>query len=152
MKEQIHKIYRRQLLGLFSVWGICILFAILYEAGLLHEGYFAGDGRMDYILQSVGILLTIIMIPLALRMFALNLMKRIRQLPLRYALSSYRIWSDVRLCLLFVPIFLNLQFYYLTLNTTGLFCSMMALMASLFCIPSEKRIKKELDLPEEIEA
>ena len=37
------------------------------------------------------------------------------------------------------------------MNTTGLFCTCMALIASLFCVPSESRIKNELDLPENID-
>jgi hypothetical protein len=37
------------------------------------------------------------------------------------------------------------------MNTTNLFCACMALIATLFCVPSESRIKNELDLPEELE-
>ena len=105
---------------------------------------------MEYIFQSVSILLTIGLIPFALRMFNLNLVKRIKALPLEQALKSYQKWSDVRICLLFVPAILGVSFYYLTMNTTNLFCACMALVATLFCIPSESRIKNELDLPEEI--
>ena len=94
----------------------------------------------------MGILMTIVFIPFALRIFSLNLVKRIKELPLQQALKSYCIWADVRLALLFVAAILNLQFYYLTLNTTGLFCTVRALLASLFCVPSESRIKNELDL------
>ena len=66
-----------------------------------------------------------------------------------YALSSYRRWSEIRLGLLVVPILTNLSFYYLTLNTTGLFCAAMSLIASLFCVPTRKRIWNELDLLKE---
>ena len=105
---------------------------------------------MEYMLQSVGILMTIGLIPFALRIFNMNLVKRIKEFPLERALASYKLWNDVRLCLLSVPAILNFSFYYLTLNTTGLFCGVMAMLASLFCVPSESRIKNELDLPEEI--
>ena len=117
---------------------------------MLEEGIYAGDAQMEYIFQSVCILLTICLIPLALRLFNLNLVKRIKELPLQEALKSYRIWGDVRLSLLFAPVMLGLTFYYLTLNTTGLFCACMALIASLFCVPSENRIINELDLPENL--
>ena len=106
---------------------------------------------MEYILQSIGILLTIGLIPFALRIFSLNLVKRIQELPLTEALKSYQRWGEVRLFLIAVPALLNVQFYYLTLNTTGLFCAVMALIASLFCVPSENRLKNELNLPEEID-
>ena len=114
------------------------------------QGTLADDAQMEYIFQTMGILMTIVFIPFALRIFNLNLVKRIKELPLQQALKSYRIWSDVRLALLLVPALINLQFYYLTLDNTGLFCACMALIASLFCVPSESRIKNELDLQEDI--
>ena len=64
-------------------------------------------------------------------------------------LSSYRRWNEIRLGLLVVPVLTNLSFYYLTLNTTGLFCAAMSLIASLFCVPTRKRIWNELDLLKE---
>lgn len=150
MKEQIKRILKQQTGGFIAIWAFPIFYAFLFETGILTEGAYAGHAQAEYIFQSAGILLTVGLIPFALRIFNLNLVKRIRQLPLQQALKSYRIWSDVRLSLLFVPVMINLTFYYLTLNTTGLFCACMALIASLFCVPSESRIKNELDLPEEI--
>ena len=152
MKEQIQKILRKQIIVFVAMWVILMGYAILHETGVMPKGVLAGDVQMDYILQSVGILLTIGLTPFALRIFNLNLVKRIKELPLQQALKSYSIWADVRLALLFVAAILNLQFYYLTLNTAGLFCAVIALLFSLFCVPSESRIKNELDLndnPEE---
>ena len=150
MKGQIKRIYHQQIGNFIALWAIPACMAFLFEADILPKGLYAANAQMDYILQSIGILLTIGLIPFSLRIFSLNLVKRVKELPLQNALKSYRIWADVRICLLFVPAFLNLSFYYLTLNTTGLFCAAMALIASLFCVPSENRIKNELDLPEEI--
>lgn len=150
MKEQIKRILKLQVIGFIVIWLFPAIYAILFEAGVLEEGIYAGDAQMEYIFQSVCILLTICLIPLALRLFNLNLVKRIKELPLQEALKSYRIWSDVRMSLLFAPVMLGLTFYYLTLNTTGLFCACMALIASLFCVPSTNRIINELDLPENL--
>ena len=151
MKEQIKRILKWQIVAFILVWALPLVYALLHEAGLLSQGALAGDARMEYIFQTIGILMTIVLIPFALRIFNLNLVKRIQELPLQQALKSYRIWADVRLALLLVPALINLQFYYLTLNNTGLFCAAMALIASLFCVPSESRIKNELDLPENLE-
>ena len=150
MKEQIKRILTIQKSLFLGVWTAPLLIVILYETGMYQEGIIAGNAQMEYIFQSASILLTIGLIPFALRMFNLNLVKRIKELPLEQALKSYQIWSTVRLSLLFVPVILGLSFYYLTMNTTNLFCSCMALIATLFCMPSESRIKNELDLPEEI--
>ena len=150
MKEQIKRILIIQKSAFLGVWTAPILLVVLYETGLYQEGLLAGNAQMEYILQSVSILLTIGLIPFALRMFNLNLVKRIKELPLQQALKSYQTWSLLRLALLFVPAILALSFYYLTMNTTNLFCACMALIATLFCVPSESRIKNELDLPENL--
>jgi hypothetical protein len=150
MKEQIKRILIIQKSAFIGVWTAPLLLVVLYETGLYQEGLLAGNAQMEYILQSVSILLTIGLIPFALRMFNLNLVKRIKELPLQQALKSYQTWSLLRLALLFVPAILALSFYYLTMNTTNLFCACMALIATLFCVPSESRIKNELDLPENL--
>ena len=150
MKEQIKRILIIQKSTFLGVWTAPLLLVVLYETGLYQEGLLAGNAQMEYILQSVSILLTIGLIPFALRMFNLNLGKRIKELPLQQALKSYQAWSLLRLALLFVPAILALSFYYLTMNTTNLFCACMALIATLVCVPSESRIKNELDLPENL--
>ena len=150
MKEQIKRILIIQKSTFLGVWTAPLLLVVLYETGLYQEGLLAGNAQMEYIIQSVSILLTIGLIPFALRMFNLNLVKRIKELPLQQALKSYQTWSFLRLALLFVPAILALSFYYLTMNTPNLFCACMALIATLFCVPSENRIKNELDLPENL--
>ena len=150
MKEQIKKLLITLKGEYIIFWTILVWFVLFYESGIFEKGIHAGNVQLEYILQSVGILLTIGLIPFALRIFNLNLVKRIKEYPLERALASYKLWSDVRLFLLAVPAILNFSFYYVTLNTTGLFCGAMAMLASLFCVPSESRIKNELDLPEEI--
>ncbi len=150
MKEKIKRILLIQKSAFLGVWTAPLLLVVLYETGLYQKGIQAGNAQMEYIFQSISILLTIGLIPFALRMFNLNLVKRIKELPLEQALKSYQIWCNVRLSLLFVPAIMAMSFYYLTMNTTNLFCACMALIATLFCVPSENRIKNELDLPEEI--
>ena len=150
MNKEIKKLLNFLKSEYLGLWAMPLLLVVLYETGALTEGTYAGDARMEYILQSVCILLTVCLIPLSLRLFSLNLVKRIKELPLQEALKSYRLWSEVRLALLMAPAILGISFYYLTLNTSGLFCACMALIASLFCVPSRKRLLDELDLPEDI--
>ena len=151
MKEQIKKTLNQQKIGFIATWALPLFAVVLGECEIFPEGLYTGDAQMDYILHTIGILLTVTLIPFALRIFNLNLVKRIQELPLQQALKSYQRWADVRLFLILIPAFLNVQFYYLTLNTTSLFCAAMALIASLFCVPSESRLKNELNLPEEID-
>ncbi|MBR1720346.1 MAG: hypothetical protein IJ726_08050 [Phocaeicola sp.] len=146
MVEVINRLVKRLKIEFVLVWVLVLLLVVFYETGLLDEGLFVGNVRMDYILMTIGILLTVTSIPLSLHLFNFNLVKRISKLSTFEALKSYRYWSEVRLSLLLVAALLNMSFYYLTLNTTGLFCSLMALLATFFCIPSKKRLLKELTL------
>ena len=121
MEERINKTVKYLQAEYIMIWILPIVLVILYETGIMTEGDYAGDARMDYILQTIGILLTVGLIPLSLRLFSLSLVKCVKLLSLPDALSSYRRWSEIRLGLLVVPVLTNLSFYYLTLNTTGLF-------------------------------
>lgn len=148
MKEKINYLYKRLLAAFVLLWALPALLVILTETGVFPQGGYVGDAQMEYMLQSAGILLVISLIPFSLRMFHLNLIKRVQELPLEEALTSYLRWSEIRLGLLLVPVLVNLSFYYLTLNTTGIFCAAMALLASFFCVPSKGRILDELNLQE----
>ena len=148
MKEKIQRMVRVLQMEYALLWILTLGVVLCYELGLFMEGAYAGDAMMEYVLQTAGILLVIGLIPFSLRLFSLSLVKRIQTLPLAEAMKSYRRWSEIRLALLVVPVLINLSFYYLTLNTTGLFCAVMALLASLFCVPGYKRVISELQLPE----
>ena len=96
-----------------------------------------------------GILLTALCVPLALKLFSLVLKKKIDYMTIPLALKRYVQWSMVRLGLLEAAIILNVLCYYLTLSNTGNLCMLIGLTASLFCLPSEKRLRNELHINKE---
>lgn len=151
MDEKINKLLKCLQAEYLVIWMLPLALVALYETGVMTEGAFAGDVRMDYILQTIGILLAVCLIPLSLRLFSLSLVKQIKHLSLPDALNSYRRWNEVRLGLLLVSVMMNLSFYYMTLNNTGILCAAMTLIASLFCVPGRKRLMDELDLIKEEE-
>ena len=79
-------------------------------------------------------------------MFKVILTRRIRRLSLLEALKSYRRWSEARLILLLIPLLFDVFIYYSILDTAELLCAAMMILASLFCVPSRKRLLSELDL------
>ncbi len=131
------------------MWVVNAGLAALYETDILPQGVFVDDVQMEYVMQTVGILLAVCLIPLSLRMFHLSLTRYVRQLSLPAALVSYRRWNEVRLSMLLAPSLFNMTVYYTTLNVTGLLCTGMVLLASLFCVPGRKRLLEELDLENE---
>ena len=127
-------------------WILVVAGCVLYETDVLPQGSMVGDAQAEYILQTVGILLTVCLIPLSLRMFSLSLTRYVRQLSLPEALVSYRRWCEIRLAMLLAPALFNLTVYYTTLDVTSLLCMGMLLVASLFCVPGRGRLMRELDL------
>ena len=94
-------------------------------------------------------MLTALCVPLALKLFSLVLKKKIDYMTIPLALKRYVQWSMVRLGLLEAAIILNGLCYYLTLSNTGNLCMLIGLTASLFCLPSEKRLRNELHINKE---
>lgn len=127
-------------------WILVVAVCALYETDVLPQGSMVGDVRAEYILQSAGILLTVCLIPLSLRMFSLLLTRYVRQLSLPEALVGYRRCCEIRLAMLLVPALFNLAVYYITFDVTVLLCMGMLLVTSLFCVPGRARLMRELDL------
>lgn len=146
MEKELKRLIRILKAEYALMWVLTVLLAALYECDILPQGLFAGDAQMEYIMQVTSILLTICLIPLSLRLFNLSLTRYVSLLPLPETLKSYRRWSEIRIALLLVLALIDLSAYYWTMNTTGLLCAGMTVIASLFCIPSKQRLLNELQL------
>ena len=148
MEEQIKRAVRNLNISYVFFW---VLPAFLLGAGefdLLPVGALVDNVQATYYFETIGILLTALCVPLALKLFSLVLKKKIDYtIPL--ALKRYVQWSMVRLGLLEAAIILNVLCYYLTLSNTGNLCMLIGLTASLFCLPSEKRLRNELHINKE---
>lgn len=146
MEKELKRLIRILKAEYALMWVLTVLLAALYEYDILPQGLFAGDAQMEYIMQVTSILLTICLIPLSLRLFNLSLTRHIAALPLKNALKSYRRWSEIRIALLTVASLASLSAYYWTMDTTGLLCTGMTVIASLFCVPGKERLLSELNL------
>ena len=119
---------------------------VLGECGVLPEGGLVGRSAAVYALQCGTALLTIVLIPLALKSFHVALQRMGAQPDAAQRRRSYVRWSEIRLALFFVIIVVALTAYYATVSNLGFYCAVMALIASLFCIPSPKGIRAELEM------
>lgn len=124
---------------------ICALLIVLYETNILAKEVFVGDLQFVYILEVVGVFVTIGFIPLAIKSFSIALEKFIKPLPPEKANKSYLRWSEIRLGLLFVVVLLSISIYYTTGKDMGYFCGIAGFFASLYCLPFPKRIQKQLE-------
>lgn len=123
-----------------------VLLAIFHETDVITVGVYAGDAATEYALETFSILITIALVPLSLKLFSVKMEKKIQQVQLQKALVLYQKWSTIRLMILALVTYLNILIYYLTLNNIGGLCALIALTASVFCLPSERRVGEELQL------
>ncbi len=127
-------------------WALPFLMMIGFETDLLPVGIYADDARMQYLLETVGILSAIAIVPVSLKLFAYVLKKKIDPADLLRAFTLYARWSAIRLLLLEVVILLNLLIYYLTFDSVGGLCALIGATASFFCMPGKTKIQKDLNL------
>lgn len=149
MEEQIKKVTAR-IKSLFAYfWILPILLVLLGENGGDWIGLYAGDVRATYFAETLSILLAAICVPVSLKLFSWVLVKKIDKVTISQALRLYAVWSGVRLVLLVLPVLAGFFTYYMMLSTKGILCALIGLTASLFCFPSEERLRKELHINKE---
>ncbi|MBP1613456.1 MAG: hypothetical protein H6Q13_904 [Bacteroidetes bacterium] len=146
MEQQIKHITKTLQLQYLFFWLLPFFLVVAYECDWLEVGLYAIDLRMQYYLESAGILLAIASVPLALKLFRFVLKKKIHELSSPVALKQYLCWSALRLCILEVAVLFNIVVYYLTLNNLGALSALIALTASVFCLPGEKRLREEMNM------
>ena len=144
MEEQIKHVAACQKRW-FIVFGLLPIVGILIGENCENwVGMYAADVRTVYISEAVDILLTAVCVPVSLKLFAWVLTHKIDAVGISDALRLYSFWSKVRLGLLALPVLAGFAVYYLMLSNTGVLCAFIALTASLFSLPGEARLRKEL--------
>lgn len=149
MEEQIKQTAVRARTIFVYFWLLPVLLVILGESGGMWVGKYAGDTHATYLAETVTILLAAVCIPLSLKLFSWVLTKRIDVVTIQEALRLYTFWSGVRLALLAVPVVSGFLTYYMMMSNTGVLCALCALTASLFCVPGEERMRRELHIQKE---
>lgn len=150
MEEQIKQAVSKLKMQYVLFWVLPVLLIAGYELNVLPVGIYADDGGAQYVLETMGILLTIALIPASLKLFSFILKKQTEGVQFPIALKRYTLWSGIRLGMLGTAVLFNLIVYYLTLGNMGSLCALITFIASFFCLPGEKRLREELDVQEEV--
>ena len=151
MEEQIKHVVARLKLLFIGFWLLPVIFIIVGETGGDWVGMYAADVRATYFAETLTILLVAICVPVSLKLFAWVLTRKIDMVSLPEALRLYSFWSKIRMLLLTLPMLVGFAVYYLMLSNKGVLCAFIALTASLFCLPGEGRLRKELHINKEEE-
>mgnify|MGYP001775298231 CR=1 FL=1 len=146
MEERIKRIVMYLKALYVFCWVVPLLVGIASEMDTPWLGALAGDVRAAYGVETLVILLTVVCVPLSLKLFAWVLARRIDVVGIDRALRLYGVWSTVRALLLFLPALGGFLGYYLLLSNKCLLCGLIALVAMLFCVPGQKRLRNELHI------
>ena len=119
-----------------------ILLIIIFETGMLANGIYAYDSMTNYVCEMIGIFLTIVCIPLALKLMSFSMVKRM----LNQDSGKYFTLCAVRISLLALTLLYNVASYYLLGEDATLgYLALMAVVAFLFIWPSRGKMDYELE-------
>lgn len=146
MEEAIQKVNNLLKKCYIAFWLLPIIIAVCGELDWITNGLFADNFKMCYYFDFFDILITASFIPIALKLFQWTLVKHIDKLSFPIALHKYATLSIIRIALIAFALVFDMCSYYLTLSNTGIFCAGITIIAVLFCIPSDKRLREELQI------
>lgn len=134
----------KELQLLFWIYNVCVaLLAIAFESGFIDVGSSAGDKNTEFLVLTVVELVTIGLIPCALRLFKFG--KVISALKNRRE-GALRRFAILRLAMLEVPLLLNVVFYYVFMEASFGYMAMILVLCLAFVYPGKGRCYRELDI------
>ena len=145
MVKYIQRLLRILRIEMAVVWLIVVAAVVLGELDVIPNGWVVPQSPEELRLNIAVIVLTIVGIPLAIRLFTLNTTKGLRRMNNDEALASYHIWSVVRLGILCVAAVSGVVVYYLATSVSAVFCALIALAVTIYCWPSETKIASYLE-------
>lgn len=126
-------------------WIPIVLSAIIIVSGeldIIPNGILANDKQVEFVIMSMMENLTIIAIPVALKLFNF---KAIANKLASDTLLHFERWGIVRLCLLNVPMVINLVCYYLFVGAGFGYLAIILFLSLFFVYPSLSRCYNETD-------
>lgn len=137
MEQKIIKLLRYTFVSIVLT---AVLLVVIYEAGLLLPGDLAADGQAIYAMEMVGVGLTIVSIPLALKWMTFGWVRN----ALAEGPEKYLLHALLRQTMLSVPLLYDtLTYYLLGSDPTMGYLGLMTLVAMLFVWPSRGRMEYE---------
>ena len=116
--------------------GIAVVVAALYELDILPTGVLA-DRLQDEFLCTIAMeLVTIVFIPIALRLFKTKDVDRRLD---EGDIKTFKTWSIVRILMITVPLLMNTLLYYIFMNTAFGYMALILLICLPFIYPATRK-------------
>ncbi len=124
-------------------WGVALVGVALLclgETDCLPTGVLVTGTKTSYALEIMECALLLVCVPLALKLMSLRSVRR----SLQSCPSRYLPLATLRIALLALPLLMGLLLYFFMVDTSMLYCALIAAVAFLYIWPSESRLGKEL--------
>ena len=116
--------------------GVAVVIAALYELDMLPSGMLAGRPQDEFLSTISMELITIVFIPVALRLFKTkDVEKRLEE----GNIKAFRKWGLLRILMITVPLVLNTLLYYSFMNTTFGYMALILLICLPFIYPAVRK-------------
>ena len=116
--------------------GVAVVIAALYELDILPSGMLAGRPQDEFLSTISMELITIVFIPVALRLFKTkDVEKRLEE----GNIKAFRKWGLLRILMITVPLVLNTLLYYNFMNTTFGYMALILLICLPFIYPASRK-------------
>lgn len=145
MEKYVEKLLRLLKIEVVAVWVIAAVAVVLGELDVIPNGWVQPTTNEEFVLNAIAIVLTIIGIPLAVKLFTLNTTRGLRRMNNDEALTAYHVWSGLRMLILCLVVVFCIVVYYLAASVSAAFCALITLAATLYCWPSKSKIDAFLE-------
>ena len=134
---------RKRLLAEFLVPIIfCLVIVVLGEFNVFPTGVLTGNTQVEFVLLAAMEIITICMIPLALRLFRFG---KIHSQLVEQRERGLQKWGTIRLEMLTVPMVVNTLLYYLTMNAAFGYLAIILFLCMFFVVPTKERCNAEIE-------
>ena len=116
--------------------GIAVVVAALYELDILPSGVLADRPQDEFLCTIAMELVTIVFIPIALRLFKTKDVDRRLD---EGDIKTFKTWSIVRILMITVPLLMNTLLYYIFMNTTFGYMALILLICLPFIYPAPRK-------------
>ena len=116
--------------------GIAVVVAALYELDILPSGVLADRPQDEFLCTIAMELVTIVFIPIALRLFKTKDVDRRLD---EGDIKTFKTWSIVRILMITVPLLMKTLLYYIFMNTTFGYMALILLICLPFIYPATRK-------------
>lgn len=128
---------------LWTVLALALIVVVLFETDVLMFGYYAGSGEQaEFLLTTMMELLTLALIPLALKLFKF---RRVHADLVSRKAEALRKWGLLRLLMLLIPLLINTLLYYAYANVAFGYMAIILVIVLPFVYPSMERCQSETE-------